>query len=178
MVHFLRNSGMIGLALFLFAGCALCGGFKGLGKYRALAQLEEDGVPAPAEVADLREKDTGDKGQVAMVYFVTCRFRVADDDSAESVERELQVDEFLWRSFHKGDAVTVRYSRSNPAVWDVPDGRTAASARFGTWVCFTVCAITVAIILTLIAAETYVNRRWPEPRPQAQQAVSDIAPPM
>lgn len=165
-VYSIRNCGCFFLIFPIIACFAFCFGFQGMENYKALALLERDGVPVVGKVSGLREMDAGDMGQTDMRYFVTCRFRIGE--AADLVERELRVSEGLWPSLHKGDAVTVRYSSSDPTAWDIPDGRSAARARIGMWVCFIAGAASAVFFVSSWVVDVCLNRRSPQPEPMGQ----------
>jgi hypothetical protein len=160
MVYFIRNGGLVGLVLLLFAGFTLCSGVGHLERAGKLARLERDGVTVDAEVFALNEVEDDDKGHNKHAYLV-CRFRIGE--GAEQVERTAEVFDAPHRSLRPGDRVSVRYSRSDPAVWDVPAGYSAAPARRAAWICFAAGGLAAALVVAMLAAEVYVKRRWPEP---------------
>jgi hypothetical protein len=160
LVYFLRNCGLAAFLSGIFAVVALWGGFSAREHYLVLARLEGDGVAAAGETTTLREYDAGDKGQKDMRYFVTCRFLPGDGGA---VERETRLfDEGRWRGLRVGDPLALRYSASDPAVWDVPDGGSAPPARGRMVSCFIAGGVGAAFFFSLWAGQTYVRRRWPE----------------
>ena len=56
--------------------------------------------------------------------------RVGEGDAGEWVEYESKAADGRCLSLRKGDAVAIRYSRSDPSVWDIPTGLSAADGRF------------------------------------------------
>jgi hypothetical protein len=64
-----------------------------------------------------------------------------------------------------GNAVAIRYSASDPAVWDIPTGVSAANTRFAMWGCFSAGGVSLTVLIAWIVTDLYIRRHWPELAP-------------